>query len=285
MWVGEPRRHPKDVRSGQNQHWNDGSEATATSDIPSHTVLPLLPNAEDRSALADIYFMRVNALLPIIDDDSRSQDELSIPVLQAMCLVASQDCNAEDYLRLPYSPTPLGARAFASQLYSNLKQSIRDRPERDKISLIKTLALMSLYSEGPDGAEEASMHLAQAIHHAQTIGLHLGRSSGHGRSQARLFWSLWCLSKLNAALNGRPQLISDRDIGLKIEDAYELCGPATKVLLDVSQLLSRVIEIYQPTAPPDVFGIEEDFESFENILDRCQAWDVEPTTMGEYILD
>lgn len=153
--------------------------------------------------------------------------------------------------------------------------------ERDKINLIQVLALMSLYSEGPDGTVDASMHLAQAIHHGQTIGLHLGRSSGHGGSQTRLFWCLWILSNFNAGLNGRPRLILDLDIGLKLDEAYELCGPATRILLAISQLLTKIIGLYQPTATLEIEGIEEDYESFENILDRCGAWDLEPNVISE----
>jgi hypothetical protein len=153
--------------------------------------------------------------------------------------------------------------------------------ERDKINLIQILALMSLYSEGPEGTVDASMHLSQAIHHGQTIGLHLGRSSGHGGSQTRLFWSLWVLSNFNAALNGRPRQILDLDIGLKLEEAYEISAPGTRILLAISQLLTRIIGLYQPTASLDINGIEEDYESFENILDRCGAWDLDPNVISK----
>ncbi|KAI4727761.1 hypothetical protein E4T49_04425 [Aureobasidium sp. EXF-10728] len=138
---------------------------------------------------------------------------------------------------------------------------------------------MSLYSEGPEGTVDASMHLSQAIHHGQTIGLHLGRSSGHGGSQTRLFWSLWVLSNFNAGLNGRPRQILDLDIGLKLDEAYEISAPGTRILLAISQLLTRIIGLYQPTAALDIVGIEEDYESFENILDRCGAWDLEPNVL------
>ena len=153
--------------------------------------------------------------------------------------------------------------------------------ERDKINLIQILALMSLYSEGPEGTVDASMHLSQAIHHCQTIGLHLGRSSGHGGSQTRLFWALWVLSNFNAALNGRPRLILDLDIGLKLEEAYEISAPGTRILLAISQLLTRIIGLYQPTAALDIMGIEEDYESFEHILNRCGAWDLDPNVISK----
>ncbi|KAH0078269.1 hypothetical protein KCU96_g13429, partial [Aureobasidium melanogenum] len=68
-------------------------------------------------------------------------------------------------------------------------------------------------------------------------------------------------------------------MGLKLDEAYEISAPGTRILLAISQLLTRIIGLYQPTAALDIMGIEEDYESFENILDRCGAWDLEPNVI------
>ncbi|KAI5237649.1 hypothetical protein E4T43_07951 [Aureobasidium subglaciale] len=285
IWVGEPRRH---TFNGQHDHDRrnrhsvevNSPERVALADDEGEVPPSALMNRQEQDALIDIYFARLNPLLPIVDEATfRNTERKSQPVIYAMCLVASRDHNAKRYLRFLESSELLTARAFGSRTYAFLRFCLSMGRERDKINLIQVLALMSLYSEGPDGTVDASMHLAQAIHHGQTIGLHLGRSSGHGGSQTRLFWCLWILSNFNAGLNGRPRLILDLDIGLKLDEAYELCGPATRILLAISQLLTKIIGLYQPTATLEIEGIEEDYESFENILDRCGAWDLEPNVI------
>jgi hypothetical protein len=297
VWVGESgrRSNNNNKNNSKNQHDPQSESAEASSlereavkDAKDQPPPSIVMSEGVQESLVNIYFDRVNQLLPVVHEATfrNNGPRTSQHVIHAMCMVASQDASAENHLRFLESHSILGPRVFGSKIYAWLVQCIQDRRIRDKLSLIQTQVLMSLYSEGPDGAEEASMNLAQAIHHAQTFGLHLGRSSSGttadgGSQKIRLFWAMWCLSKLNAALNGRPQLISDGDIGLKLDEVYEHCEPATRILLSISRLLSRVIEIYQPTAALDIMGIEEGFVSFESILDECHAWDIEPKIMSK----
>lgn len=287
IWVGEPRRHTYDVRHDHDHRKRESADVNspeANGLIGSEERAPpsALMNTQDRDSLIDIYFGRLNPLLPIVDEATFRNTERKSPlVMNAMCLVASRDNKARRYLRFLESSEPLAPRLFASRIYASLRWGIQMERERNKINLIQILALLSLYSEGPEGTVDASMHLSQAIHHGQTIGLHLGRSSGHGSSQTRLFWALWVLSNFNAALNGRPRQILDLDIGLKLEEAYEVSAPGTRTLLAISQLLTRIIGLYQPTAALDIMGIEEDYESFENIIDRCGAWDLDPNVLSK----
>lgn len=282
IWVGQPSRqhdqHPHRL-DGQRDQPGDLS-SSGTESRAKRVWEPVLPPKNSQDALADIYFSKVNVLLPILDADTFQRERNPSPALmQAICLIASKCPDAQRHC-IDSNGGALPLPSFASSLYHSLKHGAHRRDERNKITLIQTLALMSLHSEGLDGAEEASINLAKAMHHAQTVGLHLGRSNGHSDSQTRLFWALWCLSKLNAALNGRPQLMSDRDIGLKLEEAYGICDPPFQVMLDISQLLSRVIENYQPTSTTDISGVEADFVRFESIMDRRHAWDLGPMTIS-----
>lgn len=284
IWVG---RHTYDARHDHDQRKRESVGANSPERenlIGGEEQNPpsAIMNTQDRDSLIDIYFERLNPLLPIVDEATFRNTERKPQLLVfAMCLVASRDQKARRYLRFLESPEPLTQRAFASRVYASLRRGVQMGRERDKINLIQILALMSLYSEGPEGTVDSSMHLSQAIHHGQTIGLHLGRSSGHGGSQTRLFWALWVLSNFNASLNGRPRQILDLDIGLKLDEAYEISAPGTRILLAISQLLTRIIGLYQPTAALDITGIEEDYESYENILDRCGAWDLEPNVISK----
>ncbi|KAM0089203.1 hypothetical protein ACP6JD_007470 [Aspergillus fumigatus] len=139
--------------------------------------------------------------------------------------------------------------------------------ESDRITRIRTLALMSLHCEGHEGAEAASMHLCRAIHEAQTAGLHLNRPDRvQGDSLSRLFWCLWTLDKMHASIGGRPVLLADRDIGLR-KPIVNTSHPKTTfdVWFAISDLLSSVISFYRPSADPTV-GWETSFPSFEELM-------------------
>lgn len=246
---------------------------------------PILPDRVDQSALLEIFFSRVYPLLPVIDKEPFEQEfstgDASPIVMQAICLVAGKDSDARPHLHLPGARYVLDSRQFTRRLYHDLVYALTSRRQDDRIHLIQALALISLHVEGSDGTEEASMHLAQAIHHAQTIGLHLGRSHGDQRYRDRLFWSLRCLDVLNAATNGRPQIINHRDVGLHIEDVLDSCSPSFQVVLALTRLLARVIALYQPTSNPDAIGIEEDFPGFETIVDQCTGWKTESRILSK----
>lgn len=245
----------------------------------------VLPSLSDQRALFNIYFLRIHPMLPILDEEqcrkALEKGEFSTMIAQAICILASKDPQAIPHLRLQdSSPSLLSQSRFCSTLYRDITLGLNRRRERNRYHLIQALALLSLHTDsGPEGVEDASMHLAQAVHHALTIGLHLGRSSGRRRMYDKLFWCLWCLSLFNAASNGRPRLMSDLDIGLRIEDIYEHCHPAFRVLLTLSQLLARVIRLYQPTSDPEVNGIDHEFPSFEIVVDQNHGWDIEESIL------
>lgn len=292
IWLEHEQDQAHDQRIEPTEHIH-GANSDALPPQPSDTRpvgspiddTPLLPSISAQAALFDLYFSRLHPVLPILDEGQTRKDlgsgTISSSVAQAVCLLASKDAAARPYLRLEVlSATLFTPSHFCSVIYEDLVRGLSQRRERNRYRLIQTLALLSLHTDsGPDGVEDASMHLARAIHLAQTIGIHLGRSRGHRRLYDKLFWCLWSLSIFNAASNGRPRLISDQDVGLKIEDIYEYCNPAFRVMLSLSQLLSRVIGLYQPTSDPQIVGIDYDFPSFEILVDHGQGWNIEPAIL------
>jgi len=287
IWLEHENNHgqraPSAVRTlRENEIHESSSTRTAGGNSPFQHLLP--GNASQR-ALVNLFFARLNPLLPLLDENQFRKEfdsgSASPILLQAICLVVSKDGRARPHLYLNrVSPSVLSHLQFATHLYDDLKASLLRKRERDRICLIQVLALMSLHVDtGPYGVEDASMHLSQAVHHAQTIGLHLGKSRGHRQSYDRLFWCLWCLSILDAAGNGRPRHISDDDIGLKVDDILESCHPGFQIMLELSSLLGRVIQLYQPTCDLQICGLDEDFPNFESIVHRYNGWDVESSVL------
>lgn len=238
--------------------------------------------------LIPIYFSRVNHILPLVDKGSfmhaYSRGTASTFLEGAICLVAAKTKAAAFDLHLTDGPL-VTSREFCSDTYNGLVAAMDACLETDRVTRIRILALMSLHCEGYDGAEAASMHICQAIHLAQTAGLHLDRPGlVDDDSLFKLFWCLWTLDKMHASLGGRPVLLADRDIGIEKPNAkVGESRSAFDIWVSISSLLATVISFYRPSADNTV-GWEEDFPTFEEIVGGDIQGDLDFTTLGAFTL-
>jgi hypothetical protein len=143
---------------------------------------------------------------------------------------------------------------------------------------------MALHSEGPDGAEEASMCLVQALHYLQTLGWHLGQqtslTSGNDGTTKRIFWCLWSLDRVISCVYGRPIMMSDIDIAIEPFEPGESGFPAFDVWMYMSRLLNKIIPLYRPGIPTTVTGWEDEYPSFEDALDEGRGWNLPQCTIA-----
>ncbi len=253
----------------------------------------LLPPIGDQMALVKIYLEKMNSVIPLIDetafrvDSNASASNRNSPILiQAMCLVAAKHYDAREHLRLPGDSELQTIRDFCHAMSSSLDMAFRNRVETDKLTLIRALALSSQHVEGVDGAEESSMQLMQAIHHAQTLGLHLdsAKAEMQDESLGNLFWSLWSLDRLNACMNGRPIIMSNIDIGIKIRVSRIHNTQGFRAWLGIANMIDQVIEFYRPSANEHLTGWENDFPGFEEIIRDCEAMKMSPDTLRKVAL-
>ena len=236
----------------------------------------IMPPRRHQDVLLSIYLEYVQPLLPILDQrifQARYAQGMEPRMLmQAVCIVASKHEKARPHLLLSDEPQPLSPREFSQRLYNSIITAIEAKIETNRIVLIQVLALLSLHCEGPDGAEKASMHLAQAIHHAHTFGLQFGRQWKHSRDSSLenledLFWCLWSLDKINACINGRPLIMHDRDNGLaRLPTDPERRQSPFGVWLQIAEMLDKVIDFYRPGVDPALTGWEDDFLGFEELV-------------------
>lgn len=286
IWI-DKLEYDELVRQRNNTAPSNAGSATAHSatrrngNRPSTTSFDSRPHSSVLGPLIDAYFSRIHPLLPLLDEaEFRTQHaagETAEPLVHAMCLVIAKDPTAQPYLRLRASPTTLPPREFCTRLHASVLGALRAPCQYDKITLIRILALASLHSEGPDGAEEASMLLSQAMHHAQTLAIHLAQTNPDIPLK-RLFWTLWILDRNNSVTNGRPVIMSDADIALPPFQPGESGGfPAFEALLKISQMLNQIIAFYRPAYPQTVTGWEEAFPGIEEIYDEVHGWDLPPS--------
>ncbi|KAJ5121206.1 Uracil-DNA glycosylase [Penicillium bovifimosum] len=299
LWINSPAAHNAKPRSG----WRAQAVGKdSTTNIPSQTArdsqtvalllhqrfaagiqaCEQLPLAM-RLPLSAIYFSKVNHIVPIVDReflDAQAEDSASVFLEKAICLTAAKTPMASPYLRLVPDGPVLPSRQFCSEIYEQLVVAMDTELEPDRLTRIRVLALMSLHCEGHEGAEAASLHLCQAIHQAQTVGLHLDRPNQTSTdSLSELFWCLWTLDKMHACIGGRPVLLADRDIGLAKPKVNAKSRRAFGVWLSVSELLATVISFYRPSAESSA-GWEEGFPSFEDITGEDTLEDLDFATLA-----
>ncbi|KAK5163635.1 uncharacterized protein LTR77_010584 [Saxophila tyrrhenica] len=254
------------------------------------------PHSAVLGPLIDVYFTKIHPLLPLLSEpDFRSAHaagHIPEPLVHAMCLAAAKDPSATPHLRLSDSSTTLPPRQFCTILHASVTGSLRAPVRFEKVTLIRTLALTSLHNEGPEGAEEASLLLSQAMHHAQTLGIHLGQqttnpplssedsSNDNDLQMKRLFWCLWSLDRLSGAINGRPLIMSDVDIAIEPFAPCESGFPAFEAWLKIASILNRVIDLYRPGNDEAESGWEGEWPVLEELLDSVHGWDLSPSILA-----
>lgn len=236
-----------------------------------------LPEAGTRTALIDIFFASVAPLLPLLDEAAfraqHARTAVSLPLLHAVLLVAARHPHAAPHV----VGGDAGVRAFAAAAAAKVRALLHGGVERDRLTLARIHALLALHAEGPGGTEAASLQLATAVHHAHSLGLHLDRRTPDPHELA-LWWSLWALDPLHAALCGRPLCVRREDVsapqppppsppappalqapyraassgGSGSDDGADGCSgggrPWLAPSLQLAQLLADVIELYRPAA-------------------------------------
>jgi hypothetical protein len=246
-----------------------------------------LPPKESQDALIDIYFRRIHPILPLLDESTvRAQfkaGKLSFRLAQAIFLVTAKDQSAASCLYLGQESKLLTLEEFSSILYNDLMRSIPRRSQRNVLT-IQVLGLLSLHEWGSTGSEDCSLNLAQAIHHAQTMGLHLMRPDQHTHQSSKpIFWCLWSLDRWNAAMNGRSLMIHDGDMGQGVDDVVSSFQSPFRVWLRIANKLGEVIRFYRPMMKEMDEG-EFDLPSFDELVEQCEAWDMAPDQLGMYLL-
>ncbi|KAJ5123464.1 transcriptional regulator family: Fungal Specific TF [Penicillium atrosanguineum] len=299
LWINSPT--PENAGSARNKRQTAGSEPLPgglpqsalggtsiasvlhqryTSALQACGPLPLVT----REPLTVIYFSKVNHIIPLLERDAFLQNQAegltSVFLERAICLVAAKDAAASSHLHLTEGGLLQTPRQFCSEVYKGLVAAMDADLETDRLTRIRILALMSLHCEGYEGAEAASLHLCQAIHQAQTVGLHLDRPDRTSAEPlAEFFWCLWTLDKMHASIGGRPVLLADRDIGVaKPNTQTQNCG-AFEVWLAISDLLATVISFYRPSTGT-TSGWEEGFPAFEDIVGENAQGDLDYATLG-----
>lgn len=128
-----------------------------------------------------------------------------------------------------------------------------------------------------------SRFCARAVHQAQSLGLHL---QGHytertDQTNTTLLCCIWAIDRLNAALNGRPVLMHERDLRQDLGHCFEQQEPGFRLLLEVISLLDTVIGLYRPQiSSHSPTTLHLNFPDFEDVVSKCCSADIGTSALG-----
>jgi hypothetical protein len=253
--------------------------------------LSCMPPEQDFLMLKDLYLRKIHPVIPIIAEsslDDKVESPATIVLRQLVCLAAVTDPEMRQHLRLENrGPEPLSPQDFSQTVSSAVRAILETSLIPDRVLHIRALTMLSLYTQ-PTCAEEADLPAqlgGRAVHHIQTLGLHLLRYDGvNSEELENIFCAVWALDRINAAVYGRPCLIHERDIGANLEDCIKRRTPCFRLFLSIIQWLDQVIELYRPGPSAEVSGLERiayiDLPVLEAMIVKADALQVPSSLLG-----
>lgn len=231
--------------------------------VKEHCLTCLPPNAEF-SRLKALYVQKIHPIFPIVPLDALNgalADPSTILLRQLVSLAAATDPDSSQSLRLSnQGSNTLSPQDFSQSLSSSIRAILETSIIPDRVLHIRALTVLSLYAQ-PTCAEEADLPAqlgSRAIHHIQTLGLHLLRYDAPNCDDLEeLFCAVWALDRINGAMYGRPCLLHERDIGANLDACIRKRPSCFRLLLLVVQWLEQVVELYRPGPSAEASGLEK----------------------------
>lgn len=242
----------------------DGAPAAKNARTSGPRHLSVFPSEKDYEKLHDIYLEHIHPMLPIFTraniDECRRPKTLRHSIIgRAIALAAAVEPSASKHLRLDSDGPLLSFQQFHQVLSKAIFASLDANALVDRVDHIRVLLIMFFFYQPVRASERdlPSLIFSQAVHYAHSLGIHLVGYSGPDKNAQSndaegLFCALWALDRINAAFNGRPCLLHDRDTDRDLEKCIAAQEqPAFKLFMGVAMMLDRVIWIYCPCSKGD----------------------------------
>jgi hypothetical protein len=254
--------------------------------------LSCLPPEQDFCQLRRLYLDKIHPILPVIPEPALelpADEPVTIVLRQLVCLAASTDPSMARYLRLQNrGDEVLECQDFMQSLSSAVRAILETSIITDRVLHIRALIILALYTQ-PSSSEEADLPAqlgGRAIHHIQTLGLHLLRYDAPNCEELEtLFCAVWAVDRINAAAYGRPCLMHERDIGANLDGCIKKRPPCFRLFLSVIQWLDQVIELYRPGPSAEASGLDKiayiDLPVLEAMIVNADALKVPGSLIGQ----
>ncbi|KAF3769277.1 hypothetical protein M406DRAFT_287398 [Cryphonectria parasitica EP155] len=240
------------------------------------------------------YFRWFHPCFPVLDRPSIARRlttmDISPLLLQAMLFIGATWCDEEAIVAMGFRD-----RSEAkSLLYTRARLLFHADWERDQITLIQGLFLMSFWRGESSDVRDVRYWLGVVITLAETCGLHRStklttRDPRMARIRRRIWWSVYVRERQSAASLGLPMRIRDEDCDIEPltsadlqhdQDGSPLTGlgsPTAEHLIypvkmvELARLLGRVIDIHFipgriPTAQEEVAHLQVSLGEWKDSL-------------------
>ena len=153
----------------------------------------------------------------------------------------------------------------------------------DNLVVIQALALMSLFANGRKSSQISALMVGQAVQRVHFLGLHMQERDGEPDSDhaKTLFCCVWTIDRVHAALHGRPAMMNEKDVGRVLQECFDAQPSAFRLLLNVIDLLDRIIKQYYPRDP--AISVLEEFPLFEDLIIVSDAYHVPKPLLSESV--
>lgn len=204
-------------------------------------------------------------------------------------MAAAVEPSASNHLRLDPDGPLLSFQQFHQVLSKAIFSSLDANALIDRVDHIRVLLIMFFFYQPVRASERdlPSLIFSQAVHYAHSLGIHLvGYSDPEKDTQSKdaegLFCALWALDRVNAAFNGRPCLLHDRDTDRDLDKCIAAQEqPAFRLFMRVVMMLDRVIWVYCPCSKGDE---PVEMPVFESMIMDAGAEKLAPRLHGRFQL-
>lgn len=296
-WMRQPSERPNQAASPEKGAKTPASQARNESKAPESAPTPglrLLPPYNDLTDsdeqltvcppqreftnLLSIYYDQIHPILPFIepaDLDALINPAESSPrkhvFRQVVALAAAVDSSTTSLLRLEANGPLLSFQDFHQRLAKAIFLSLDANILIDRVDRIRILLLLSFFYQPSNPLERDTNPLifSQAVHFAQSLGIHLRGYRNEKLSEdgavERLFCLCWALDRINAAFHGRPCLLHERDTDRDLDECIAAQQePAFRLFMIVAKLLDSVIWLYRPRN--ETAGTTVELPIFESMI-------------------
>ena len=210
-----------------------------------------LPPAKDLQYLETFYFDNIHVIMPLIDKAAYAELDPSGPdhVLLSLgiCLLASMSPSMKEHLHVGGENTSISHAEFGRRVFAAMRIAVDLAMVTDRITLIRSLTIMSMFNNGEADLEMSSQMMFRAVSIGYTVGLHQWmRTPEEEESLSDLFCCLWSMDKLLAAIQGRPVIMHEVDMAKFPSECVEKRPPAFRAFIRISLLLDAIIALYRP---------------------------------------
>lgn len=240
------------------------------------------------------YFEWFHPCFPILDRPSLARRlttmDISPLLFQAMLFIGTTYCDEEAVVAMGFRD-----RSEAkSLLYTRARLLFHADWEKDQITLLQALFLLSFWRGEPSDVRDVRYWLGVAITLAETCGLHRStklttRDPQMARIRRRIWWSIYTRERQAAVSLGLPMRVRDEDCDIEPLTVADLENdgdesPLTALgsptdehfiypikMVDLARLLGRIIDIHFipgriPTAQAEIMHLQTSLEEWKESL-------------------